>query len=103
MKCSEKEITQNDYYKKFTHLIKSYKPKQSTKAIEKYSNDEENDDKTEDNHEDEADLRISNIYNIPVDPFTNQPVKDAVKNKKCGHIYDREGIKTYISISKKPR
>ena len=96
---SKLNVTQNSYYKKFNNLINRHKAK--SKRQDDNGSEESNDEGSEE--EGDMDLRASNVFNIPVDPFTNQQVKDPVRNKKCGHIYDREGIKAYINISKRPR
>lgn len=40
---------------------------------------------------------------IPIDPFTKREIEFAVKNKKCGHIYDRSALTAFLTQSRNPR
>lgn len=54
-----------------------------------------NDRRSED---DEIVVRSENLTQL--DPLTKQPIKEGVRNKKCGHIYERVPI---ISVLKKKK
>lgn len=34
---------------------------------------------------------------IPIDPFNQREIINPVKNKRCGHVYDRESIQEMIN------
>ncbi|KAI1289616.1 hypothetical protein HDE_08197 [Halotydeus destructor] len=40
---------------------------------------------------------------IPKDSYTQRPIEDPVRNKVCGHTYDRQGIKSYFDTKPNPR
>lgn len=48
--------------------------------------------------DDEIVVRSETITQL--DPLTKQPIKEGVRNKKCGHIYERVPI---ISVLKKKK
>jgi len=51
-----------------------------------------------DNGSDDEDMIISDTQQnqIPIDPFSKQEISRPVKNKKCGHIYDREQLRLVL-------
>lgn len=53
----------------------------------------------EDIHEDD-DIVVRSETITQLDPLTKQPIKEGVRNKKCGHIYERVPI---ISVLKKKK
>lgn len=38
-----------------------------------------------------------------IDPITKNPIRDAVRNKICKHVYDRESITSSIGMNKRIR
>jgi len=52
-----------------------------------------------------GDLEVINSSQpaIPIDPFTKKPIEFAVRNRNCGHIYDKKGFQDYLSQSRRPR
>lgn len=53
--------------------------------------------------EDEDDEPIaSEVESIPIDPITKKKIRVPVKNVKCGHIYDKDSIASYMK-STNPR
>jgi len=52
-----------------------------------------------------GDLQVINESQpaIPIDPFTKKGIEFAVRNRTCGHIYDKKGFQDYLSQSRRPR
>jgi SUMO ligase MMS21 Smc5/6 complex component len=49
------------------------------------------------------DIQITqNEINV-IDPFTKKRMTDPVKNKICGHVYNRESIDCILKIKKETR
>ncbi|XP_074603327.1 uncharacterized protein LOC141856797 [Brevipalpus obovatus] len=44
----------------------------------------------------DEDIQADEVETIPVDPFTNKKIRNPVKNKTCGHVYDKRGVFAYI-------
>lgn len=38
-----------------------------------------------------------------IDPFTKKRMTDPVKNKACGHVYDRESAMAVLKMNEKTR
>lgn len=53
--------------------------------------------------DDDLEIETGGEETIPIDPFTNKEVVNPVKNTKCGHIYDKDGILAFISSRPNPR
>lgn len=43
---------------------------------------------------------ITQTKTIPIDPVTKRPVAFAIKNKKCGHIYDKTSFEEYLKLTR---
>lgn len=44
----------------------------------------------------DEDILADEVETVPVDPFTNKKIRNPVKNKTCGHVYDKSGVFAYI-------
>jgi len=51
---------------------------------------------------DDVEEVISHRTNILVDPLTKKPIENAVKNKTCGHVYDKKSFLDYLG-SRNPK
>jgi len=51
---------------------------------------------------DDVEEVISRRTNILVDPLTKKPIENAVKNKTCGHVYDKKSFLDYLG-SRNPK
>lgn len=52
------------------------------------------DNEENDNYDD---IISTNQFVPPTDPISKEPIKNPVKNKKCGHIYDKDTITKMLS------
>lgn len=62
-------------------------------------------DQTEDggDRNENDDLQFTeNSVNV-IDPFTKQRMTDPVKNKTCGHVYDRESVVAMLKVNPRTR
>ncbi|CAH2074964.1 unnamed protein product, partial [Iphiclides podalirius] len=50
---------------------------------------------------DGSDLAITESQNQYIDPITKRPIVDPVRNKLCGHIYEKEAVVEFIAMGKK--
>lgn len=48
------------------------------------------------------DIITMNQFVLPMDPISKEPIKNPVRNKQCGHIYDKDTI-TQMMARKKTR
>lgn len=54
--------------------------------------------------DDEEEIEVTSVDDrVPIDPFTNKEIENPVRNIKCNHVYDRDGIAALLSIRKNPR
>lgn len=44
-----------------------------------------------------SDEETEETFTPPVDPITKAPIRNPVRNTKCGHIYENESIRTLIA------
>lgn len=44
----------------------------------------------------DEDIQADEVETVPLDPFTNKKIRNPVKNKTCGHVYDKRGVFAYI-------
>ncbi|KAJ2939576.1 hypothetical protein O0L34_g14289 [Tuta absoluta] len=52
---------------------------------------------------DESDLAITETDEQYIDPITKKPITDPVKNKVCGHVYERASIMKLIDMKNRTR
>ena len=65
--------------------------------------DTENAREAEPDESHDDDLQFTqDIVNV-IDPFTKQRMTDPMKNKTCGHVYDRESVNAMLKVNSKTR
>lgn len=52
---------------------------------------------------DDDDIEMTQDDINVIDPFTKKRMTDPVKNKACGHIYDRESVTQLLKMNKNMR
>ncbi|XP_043472929.1 E3 SUMO-protein ligase NSE2-like [Leptopilina heterotoma] len=62
-------------------------------------------DKSKDNNDDDDDddLQCTQKEINVVDPFTKKRMTDPMRNKLCGHIYDRESVTALLKVNPRTR
>lgn len=92
IEVDDKETDQDDITAAFNNLIE--------KALEQYQTTNEPEAITNINrilsvdNDDIDELETEQPKTIPKDPISRKEINRAVKNNKCGHVYDKEGIES---------
>lgn len=72
---SEANFEDNVRYKKLTQLLDEFVEEEADDDLMTISNDEER---------------------IPIDPFSKTEIRNPVKNKTCGHVYDGDQLRKVL-------
>ena len=51
--------------------------------------------------DEEHDLVVVAQQHVDIDPFTSERLRDPVKNKQCGHVYERESVLQFLQSSRR--
>ncbi|GMT33140.1 hypothetical protein PFISCL1PPCAC_24437 [Pristionchus fissidentatus] len=60
-------------------------------------------EKMEEGEEDEEEMEVVSATYSKKDPITKEDIKEPVKNRICGHVYDKDSVKEFIQMNKANR